>query len=94
MSRHTTELRFTSSDHRYGKLYNPNEPAVYVEFTVSRMLNQVSFKHNGSANHWTHQTWIGAARRLLGSTAGIDYAWFPDAIMSRVYYVTVTRGAK
>lgn len=94
MTRHTTELRFTSSDHRHGVLYNPNEPAVYVEFTVSRMNNQVSFKHNGSANHWSTQAWIGAARRLMGSTAGITMDYFHDAIMNRVYYVTVKRGNK
>lgn len=90
----TTELRFTSSDHRHGVLYDPRDPAVYVSFSVSRMNNQVSFKHNGAANDWPHQRFTGAARRLMGSTAGIDYSWFNDALMNRVYYVTVRRGDK
>lgn len=94
MSHHTTEIRYTSSDHRYGVLYDPRDPAAYVSFTVSRMNGQVSFKHNGSAARWPHQRFTGAARRLLGSTNGINYAQIHDSIMNPIYYITVTRGAK
>jgi len=94
MSNHATELRFTSSDHRHGVLYSPADPATYVSFTVSRMNNQVSFKHNGSALHWPRQRFTGAARRLLGSTNGIDHDVFKDSIMNDVHYMTIKRGDK
>lgn len=94
MSRHTTQIQFTDTAHRYGQLYRPSEPAVYVSFNVSRMNNRVTFKHNGSAAHWSQQAWIGAARRLLGSTDGIVFGKSSNLMGGQNTLITVYRGAK
>lgn len=94
MSRHKTEIQYTDTDHRFGVLYDPRDPGVYVNFTVSRMLTHVTFRHNGAADRWSTQTWIGAARRLLGSTGGIVFGKSSNLMGGHSTLITVRRGAK
>lgn len=95
MSKHATELVFTTIDHTHGNLVDPRNPARYITFNVSRMLDRVTFRGTGhEINMLNVNTYLGAARRLLGSTAGYEINFYHDSVMLPVYAITIKRGAK
>lgn len=92
MSGHASEINYT--DQYHGTLYNKSNPAHHIQFTVNKMHTSVTFTGLGNMPYRRLAMYLGAARRILGSTEGYTVNTIKDSVGQNMYEITVRRGQK